>query len=55
MIADCFFDNDKIYVVYGINQLRIAELDADFNKIPGNDKDVVKWSFPRRARREPFV
>ena len=44
---DCglLFDNDKIYVVYGINQLRIAELDEDFNKIPGSDKDVVKWSF----------
>jgi len=28
---DCglLFDNDKIYVVYGINQLRIAELDED--------------------------
>ena len=43
MIADCFFNMVKIYVVYGINQLRIAKWEA-FNGL-GSDKDVVKWSF----------
>ena len=32
--AGLFFDNDdKIYIVYGINQLHIAQLDANFNVV----------------------
>ena len=51
---DCglLFDNDKIYVVYGINQLRIAELDEDFNKIPGSDR---RCASAEGLGREPFV
>ncbi len=47
-LKDAFYDNgllfdgDDTYVVYGINELRVARLDADFNKI--EDKTVVKWS-----------
>lgn len=37
-----FFDEDgKTYIVYGVNTLSIAELDADFNKVPGSDKEVT--------------
>ena len=40
-----FDDNGKTYVVYGINKLRIAEVDDDFNKVPGGDKEVASYSF----------
>jgi hypothetical protein len=41
-----FFDDDgKIYVAYGIDNLRIAELDADFNKVPGTDQLVFSATF----------
>jgi len=41
-----FFDNDgKTYVVYGINTLKIAQLDADFNKVPGKDQVVYTYTF----------
>ncbi|NPD90767.1 family 43 glycosylhydrolase [Xylanibacter muris] len=40
-----FDDNGKTYVVYGINKLRIAEVDEDFNKVPGGDKEVASFSF----------
>jgi len=34
-----FDDDDKIYIVYGINQLRIAQLDTNFNVV--NDKAIT--------------
>src|SRR5690606_2050679 len=41
-----FFDDDgKTYVAYGINEIRIAELDEDFNKVPGQDKLVYTATF----------
>jgi beta-xylosidase len=41
-----FFDDDgKIYVVYGINTLRIAELDSDFTKVPGTDQAVFTYTY----------
>lgn len=41
-----FFDDDgKKYVVYGINHLRIAELDDDFHMIPGSDQLVFSYTF----------
>lgn len=36
------FDDDKIYVVYGINELHIAQLDENFNKI--NDQKVYTYT-----------
>lgn len=36
------FDGDDVYVAYGINDIHVARLDADFNKI--EDKSAVKWS-----------
>lgn len=40
-----FDDNGKTYVVYGINELRIAEVDNSFNKIQGKDQMVFKYTF----------
>ncbi|MBN2613294.1 MAG: family 43 glycosylhydrolase [Bacteroidales bacterium] len=41
-----FFDDDgKVYVVYGINNLRIAELDENFSVIPGSDQLVFTYTF----------
>lgn len=41
-----FFDEDgKTYVVYGINNLRIAELDEEFRTIAGTDKEVFRYTF----------
>jgi beta-xylosidase len=41
--AGLFFDdNGKVYIVYGINKLRIAELDANFNVV--NDKEITYGS-----------
>ncbi len=41
-----FFDEDgSTYVAYGINTLRIAQLDADFNKLPGKDQVVFTYTF----------
>jgi beta-xylosidase len=38
--AGLFFDdNDKIYIVYGINQLHIAQLDSNFNVV--NDQAIT--------------
>ncbi len=39
------FDGDKTYVVSGINTLRIAEVDANFDKIPGADKEVFNYTY----------
>ena len=39
------FDADgKNYIVYGINEIRIAEVDDDFVKVAGGDKHVVSYS-----------
>lgn len=44
--AGLFFDdNNKVYIVYGINNIRIAELDEDFNKVPDSDKLVFTYTF----------
>lgn len=40
-----FDDNGKIYVVHGINELRIAELDQDFNVVPGSEQLVFTYTF----------
>ncbi len=41
-----FFDDDeKIYVVFGINELRICELDENFNKIDGTEQLVFTATF----------
>lgn len=39
------FDGDKTYVVSGINTLRIAEVDSNFVRIPGTDKEVFNYTF----------
>ena len=40
------FDADgKTYIVYGINQINIVEVDNDFSKIPGTDKKVAEYSY----------
>ncbi len=40
-----FFDDDgKIYVVYGINTLKISELDSDFNIMAGTTKEVYSYT-----------
>ena len=41
-----FFDDDgKVYVVYGINEIRITELDENFNMKAGTDKLVFTKTF----------
>ena len=40
-----FDPNGKNYIVYGINHIRIAEVDDDFVKVPDGDKEVVQYSF----------
>ncbi len=45
---DCgllFDDNGKTYVVYGIDNIRIAELDENFAKVPGKDQQVFTYTF----------
>jgi Beta-xylosidase len=37
-----FDENGKIYVVHGINNLTITELDQDFNAVAGSEKIVVE-------------
>ncbi|MCW0483274.1 family 43 glycosylhydrolase [Gaoshiqia sediminis] len=40
-----FFDEDgKTYVAYGINTLKIAELDEDFSVVPGSAQDVYTYT-----------
>lgn len=41
---DCglLFDGDDTYVVYGINELRVAQLDEDFNRI--RDEKVITYT-----------
>lgn len=39
------FDGDKTYIVSGINTLRIAEVDSNFVRIPGADKEVFNYTF----------
>ncbi len=40
-----FFDDDgKTYVVYGINTLKIAELDEDFLVVPGSEQEVFTYT-----------
>ncbi len=39
------FDGNKTYVVSGINTLRIAEVDSNFVRIPGADKEVFNYTF----------
>ncbi|MCK3684701.1 family 43 glycosylhydrolase [Maribellus sp. YY47] len=40
-----FFDeNDRIYVVFGINTLKIAELDENFAVLPGTEKEVYSYT-----------
>ncbi len=40
-----FFDDDgKTYVVYGINTLKIAELDEDFSVVPDSEEDVYTYT-----------
>ena len=40
-----FFEDDgKTYVVYGINSLKIAELDADFDVVAGSEQEVYSWT-----------
>lgn len=40
-----FFDEDgRRYVVFGINTLKIAELDDDFRIIPGSEQDVYSYT-----------
>jgi hypothetical protein len=40
-----FFDDDgKIYLVYGIDNLRIVELDENFDAIPGTDQLVYTYT-----------
>ncbi|WP_238480324.1 family 43 glycosylhydrolase [Mangrovibacterium lignilyticum] len=40
-----FFDNDgKTYVIFGINTLKIAELDDDFEVVPNSEKEVYSWT-----------
>ncbi|MBN1133163.1 MAG: endo-1,4-beta-xylanase [Bacteroidales bacterium] len=41
-----FFDDDgKTYVAYGINHLRVAELDENFHTISGSDQEVFTYTF----------
>jgi beta-xylosidase len=41
-----FFDEDgKTYVVYGIDEIRIAELDSNFIRKEGTDKLVFTYTF----------
>ena len=51
-LQDSFYDpgllfdpNGKTYIVYGINKIYITEVDDNFSKIPGSDKNVVEYSF----------
>ena len=51
-LNDAFYDpgllfdpNGKNYIVYGINQIRIAEVDDEFVKIPNADRQVVEYSY----------
>lgn len=39
-----FDDNGRIYVVYGINTLKIAELDENFDMVTGTDKVVFTYT-----------
>ncbi|WP_372776176.1 family 43 glycosylhydrolase [Mangrovibacterium sp.] len=40
-----FFDDDgKTYVVYGINTLKVAELDADFEIVAGSEQEVFNYT-----------
>ncbi len=40
-----FFDEDgKTYVAYGINTLKIAELDEDFAVVPGSEQEVYSYT-----------
>lgn len=39
------FEGDKTYIVSGINSLRISEVDSNFVKIPGADKEVFNYTF----------
>lgn len=40
-----FFDEDgKTYVAYGINTLKIAELDENLSVVPGSDEDVYTYT-----------
>lgn len=40
-----FDSTGKTYIVYGIDHIRIAEVDEDFAKVPNGDKEVVQYSF----------
>lgn len=42
---DCgmLFDGDDIYVVYGINELHVAQLDSDFNRL--RDEKVITYTW----------
>lgn len=41
-----FFDDDgRVYVVHGIDELKVVELDNDFNKVPGTEQLVFTATF----------
>lgn len=43
-----FFDeNDRIYVVFGIDILKIAELDENFAVLPGTEKEVYSYTLKK--------